>query len=100
MNNDSIWVKLAYLDKILGTLALNELKVIFGKKETIMYLKWLQERVMDEYLLKKGSQEVSTNLHINVKLHIINYIQLCVWLSPSLGCYKMRKSMTKEGYKS
>jgi hypothetical protein len=32
MNNDSIWVKLAYLDKILGTLAFNELKAIFGKK--------------------------------------------------------------------
>ncbi len=74
MNNDSIWVKLAYLDKILGMLALNELKVIFGKKETIMYLKWLQERAMDEYLLVKGSQEVLANLHINVKLHIINYI--------------------------
>jgi hypothetical protein len=65
---------LAYLDKILGMLALNELKVIFGKKETIMYLKWLQERAMDEYLLVKGSQEVLANLHINVKLHIINYI--------------------------
>jgi hypothetical protein len=59
---------LAYLDKILGTLALNELKVIFGKKETIIYLKWLQERAMDEYLLLKGSQEVLANLHINVKL--------------------------------
>jgi hypothetical protein len=72
MNNDSIWIKLAYLDKILGMLALNELKTICGKKKTIMYLKWLQERVMDEYLHVKGSQEVSTNLHINVKLYIIN----------------------------
>jgi hypothetical protein len=63
---------LAYLDKILGTLAFNELKAIFGKKEIILYLKWLRERVMDEYLLVKGSQEVSANLHINVKLHIIS----------------------------
>jgi hypothetical protein len=39
---------LAYLDKILGTLALNEFKVIFGKKETSMYFKWLQGRVIDE----------------------------------------------------
>jgi len=67
-------VKLAYLDKILSTLALNELKVIFGKKETSMYLKWLQERVLDEYLLVNRSQEVLANSHINVKLHIINYI--------------------------
>jgi hypothetical protein len=74
MNNDSIWVKLAYLDKILGTLALNEFKVIFGKKKTSMYFKWLQGRVMDEYSFVKGSQEVLANLHINVKLHIINYI--------------------------
>ncbi len=65
---------MAYLNKILGTLALNEFKVIFGKKETSMYLKWLQGRVMDEYSLVKGSQEVLANLHINVKLHIINYI--------------------------
>jgi hypothetical protein len=28
-------VKLAYLDKILSTLALNELKVIFGKKKKL-----------------------------------------------------------------
>ncbi len=27
-------------------------------------------------------------LHINVKPHIISYIQSCAWLSPSLGCYK------------
>ena len=74
MNNDSIWVKLAYLDKILGMLALNELKIVFGKKKTIMYFKWLQEKVKDEYLFVKGSQEVLANLHINVKLHIISYI--------------------------
>jgi len=65
---------LAYLDKILGTLALNEFKVIFGKKETSMYFKWLQGRVMNEYSLVKRSQEVLANLHINVKLHFINYI--------------------------
>ncbi len=40
----------------------------------IWHLKWLQGRVMDEYSLVKGSQEVLANLHINVKLHIISYI--------------------------
>jgi hypothetical protein len=30
-------------------------------------------------------------LHINVKPQIISYIQLCVSLSPSLGCYKHEK---------
>jgi hypothetical protein len=36
---------------------LNGLIAIFKKKETIMYLKWLQGRVMDDYLPIKGSQE-------------------------------------------
>jgi hypothetical protein len=46
------------LNKVLATVALNGLKAIFKKKETIMYLKWLQKRgVMDEYLPIKGSQE-------------------------------------------
>jgi hypothetical protein len=69
-------VKLAYLDKVLGKLVLDELKLFLEKGNyqhicvfglvmlmmfmfvqvdelqninLIIYLKWLQERVMDEY---------------------------------------------------
>ncbi len=86
------------MDKVLGTITLNGLKAIFGKKETIMYFKWLEDRVMDEYLPIKGSQEHC--IKVNKFAHIISYIQVCAQLNPSLGCYKMKKSMTKEGYKS
>jgi len=38
-----------------------------------MYIKWIQDRLTDEYLLVKRSQEhcieVLANLHINVKPH-------------------------------
>ncbi len=77
-------------------MTLTGLKAIFGKKETIMYLKWLQERgVMDEYLPIKGSQE--HHIKVNKFAHISSYIQVYAQL---LGCYKMKKSMAKEGYKT
>ncbi len=91
-------VKLAQLlDKVLGTVALNGLKAIFRKKETIMCLKWLQERgITNKHLPIKGSQEH----HIKVNKFAHKCKATYYQLSPSLGCYKMKKSMTKEGYKS
>jgi hypothetical protein len=52
-----------------------------------MYIKWIQERLMDEYLLVKRSQEhrikVLANLHINVKPH---------------GCIHSKRNQKRQGF--